>query len=104
MSASAKTASASGRIAAPSPAPAWTTTSWPWSASSRAPDGVSATRYSSVLISVGTPTFTSDLARSGVGGVGLGSSRLGRLGAADRIDDLASAQGEPELDAVTGGA
>src|SRR6476469_8648008 len=90
-------------MAEPSPAPAWTTTSWPWSASSRAPDGVSATRYSSVLISVGTPTFTSDLARCGGGG-GQGSSRLGRLGAADGIDDLASAQREPELDAVARGA
>ncbi len=69
MSASANTAWASGRIFAPcetysaspiadpSPAPAWTTTSWPCSTSSRTPAGVSATRYSSVLISVGTPTF-----------------------------------------------
>src|SRR5690349_23786756 len=43
----------------PSPAPDWTTTLWPRSTSSRTPAGVSATRYSSVLISVGTPTFTS---------------------------------------------
>ena len=48
--------SASG-IVLPSPAPAWMNTSWPCSASSRTPAGVSATRYSSVLISVGTPTF-----------------------------------------------
>ena len=41
----------------PSPAPDCTITSCPCSASSRAPAGVSDTRYSSVLISVGTPTF-----------------------------------------------
>ena len=45
-------------IALPSPAPAWIRTSWPRSASSRTPIGVIATRYSSGLISVGTPTFT----------------------------------------------
>ena len=44
-------------IALPSPPPAWITTSWPCSASSRTPAGVSATRYSSTLVSVGTPTF-----------------------------------------------
>src|SRR4051794_23714005 len=43
----------------PSPAPACTTTEWPRSTSSRTPAGVSATRYSSVLISEGTPTFIS---------------------------------------------
>src|SRR3954454_24510899 len=43
----------------PSPAPAWTSTLWPRSTSSRTPAGVSATRYSSVLISVGAPTFNS---------------------------------------------
>src|SRR4051794_10001415 len=100
-SASAKTASASGTIVAPwaaycssviaepSPAPAWMHTLWPWSVSSRTPDGVSATRYSSALISVGTPTFTG--ASFSVGGGG-------------GTDDLAPAQGEPELDAVAGGA
>src|SRR6478672_6600020 len=67
-------------MAEPSPAPAWTTTSWPWSASSRAPDGVSATRYSSVLISVGALTFTSDLARSGGGGDVEATAALGELG------------------------
>src|SRR3954469_17853168 len=63
-------------------------TSWPRSVSSRTPDGVSATRYSSVLISVGTPTFNVCLS---VGGGG-------------SADDLAPAQGEPELDAVARGA
>src|SRR4051794_13446704 len=58
------------------------TTSWPCSTSSRTPDGVSATRYSSVLISVGTPTFT---------WVPFGESRS---------DQLAPSQGEPEVDAV----
>src|SRR4051812_33458170 len=58
------------------------TTSWPWSESSRTPAGVSATRYSSVLISVGTPTFK---ARSFL------------------VDELAPAQGEPEVDAVPRG-
>src|SRR4051794_41191735 len=98
-SASAKTASASGRIVAPwavycssaiaepSPAPACMHTLWPRSVSSRTPDGVSATRYSSALISVGTPTFTSG-PRSVVMGL---------------PDDLAPSQGEPELDAVAGG-
>ena len=69
MSDHAKTAAASGRIDAPwdvysesliadpSPAPAWIAISWPCSTSSRTPAGVRATRYSSVLISVGTPTF-----------------------------------------------
>src|SRR3954449_8813653 len=92
MSASPKTACASGRtrapcevysssaIAEPSPAPACTTTSWPCSASSRTPAGVSATRYSSVLISVGTPTFKARSFPSG--------------------DELAPAQREPEVDAV----
>src|SRR3954470_16528535 len=42
----------------PSPAPDCTCTLWPRSVSSRTPDGVSATRYSSALISDGTPTFT----------------------------------------------
>src|SRR4051812_9516808 len=99
MSASANTACASGRICAPcarysssaiaepTPAPAWTTISWPCSTSSRTPDGVIATRYSSVLISVGTPTFTVFL------------STVGKLVA----DELAPSQGEPEVDAVAGG-
>ena len=42
-------------IALPSPAPAWISTSWPREESSRTPAGVIATRYSSDLISVGTP-------------------------------------------------
>src|SRR2546423_1167364 len=41
----------------PSPAPVSTSTSWPRWASSRAPAGVRATRYSSVLISLATPIF-----------------------------------------------
>src|SRR3954468_17135876 len=45
----------------PSPAPDCTSTSCPCSASSRAPAGVSATRYSSTLVSVGTPTLTIQL-------------------------------------------
>src|SRR5215211_1118477 len=66
------------------PAPAWTSTSWPWSVSSRTPAGVSATRYSSVLISVGTPTFKA------------GSFRWS-------VDELAPAEREPEVDAVARG-
>src|SRR4051794_1937247 len=103
-SASPKTASASGRIRAPcatymssviadpSPAPACTSTSWPWSVSSRTPDGVSATRYSSALISVGTPTFTGG--PRWIGGWWSWSH------APRRPDDLAPAQRQPELDAV----
>src|SRR4051794_40791731 len=96
MSDCAKTAAASGRIEAPwemysaseiaepSPAPAWTTTSWPCSTSSRTPEGVSATRYSSVLISVGTPTFIWSFRRW------------------SWSYELTSAQGEPEVDAIAG--
>src|SRR3954452_15997715 len=72
-------------MAEPSPAPACTTTSWPCSASSRTPEGVSATRYSSVLISVGTPTF-------------IWSSRRWSWSY-----ELASPEGEPEVDAIAGG-
>src|SRR5687768_18009522 len=72
-------------MAEPSPAPRWTTTSWPRSTSSRTPDGVSATRYSSVLISVGTPTFTLCCLASLVRG---------------SLDELAAPQGEPEVDPV----
>src|SRR5215213_4135601 len=75
-------------MAEPSPAPACTTTSCPCSTSSRTPDGVSATRYSSVLISVGTPTL-------------IRYSRLGSRGS--RADQLASPQGEPEVDAIARG-
>ena len=69
ISASSKTAAASGRMRAPcavysssgivlpTPASDWMSTSWPFSTSSLTPAGVSDTRYSSVLISVGTPTF-----------------------------------------------
>ena len=60
-------ASASGTIFAPpprsrvgepdaAPAPVSTITSWPFCTSSLAPSGVNATRYSSSLISLGTPT------------------------------------------------
>src|SRR5215218_7736919 len=68
-SASSKTDPASGSMRAPcavysssgivlpTPAPDWIITSWPCSTSSLTPAGVSDTRYSSVLISVGTPTF-----------------------------------------------
>ena len=42
-------------MAEPSPAPAWITTECPSSTSSRTPAGVSATRYSSGLISRGDP-------------------------------------------------
>src|SRR6266511_309479 len=42
----------------PSPAPSWTSTWWPAAVSSRAPSGVSATRYSLSLTSLGTPTIT----------------------------------------------
>src|SRR5690242_16110683 len=62
------------------------TTSWSCSTSSRTPAGVSATRYSSALISVGTPTFTC-------------RSSFFVLVA----DQLAPAQGEPEVDAVARG-
>src|SRR4051812_16477301 len=93
MSASPNTLAASGTmrapwasywgssIADPSPAPAWTRTSWPCSTSSRTPAGVSATRYSSVLISVGTPTFTLDPFRRS-------------------SNQLAPAEREPEVDPV----
>src|SRR4051794_8454009 len=96
MSDSANTAAASGTIRAPwevyspsmiaepSPAPACTTTSWSCSTSSRTPAGVSATRYSSVLISVGTPTFT---CRSSL----------------SLADQLAPAEGQPEVDAIARG-
>src|SRR5437764_5512564 len=40
------------------PAPVSTKTSWPYLVNSRAPAGVSATRYSSVLISFATPILT----------------------------------------------
>src|SRR3954468_3711987 len=51
--------------ALPSPAPVSTSTSWPRRTSSRAPAGVSATRYSSVLISRTTPIFISLSCRLG---------------------------------------
>src|SRR4051794_1603570 len=44
--------------ALPTPAPVSIATSWPRLISSRAPAGVNATRYSSVLISFATPIFT----------------------------------------------
>src|SRR3569623_1732559 len=46
---------------APMPAPAWTSTSWPCATYSRADDGVRPTRYSSGMISLGTPTRMADL-------------------------------------------
>src|SRR4051794_29931632 len=70
-------------MALPSPAPRCRNTSWPRSVSSRTPAGVSATRYSSGLISVGTPTFTRAPPP-------LQSS-----------DKLPPAQREPEVDPVT---
>src|SRR4051812_19043944 len=79
IAAPCSTYSSSG-IADPAPAPCWMSTSWPRSTSSRTPAGVIATRYSSVLISVGTPTFM--------------DSPL--------VDELAAAQRQPELDAVPG--
>src|SRR5438094_2785247 len=48
---------AASENALPSPAPVSTMTSCPRCPSSRAPAGVSATRYSSVLISLATPIF-----------------------------------------------
>src|SRR4051794_28206777 len=54
MLAPCSTYSSSG-IADPDPAPRSITTSWPRSTNSRTPAGVIATRYSSVLISHGTP-------------------------------------------------
>src|SRR5829696_7922303 len=72
-------------MADPSPAPDWITTSCPFSTSSRTPEGVSATRYSSVLISVGTPTFT----------------REPRFWWS--CQELPAAQREPEVDPVAGG-
>ena len=47
----------SSGIVLPTPAPDWISTSCPCSTSSLTPAGVRDTRYSSVLISVGTPTF-----------------------------------------------
>src|SRR3954464_834299 len=69
-------------MAEPTPAPAWMTTSCPWSLNSRTPAGVSATRYSSVLISVGTPTFNAGVLS---------------------VDELAPTQRQPEVDAVARG-
>src|SRR6266545_965712 len=52
----------------PAPAPSWTRTWCPAAVSSRAPSGVSATRYSLSLTSFGTPTITAlPLPRSGRG-------------------------------------
>src|SRR3954463_1900088 len=70
----------SSAIAEPSPAPFCTMTSCSCSTSSRTPEGVSATRYSSVLISVGTPTSIGDDLSS--------------------LEELAPSQREPEVDAV----
>ena len=43
-------------MALPAPASFWITTSWPCVVKAATPDGVMATRFSSSLISVGTPT------------------------------------------------
>src|SRR5205814_3067174 len=48
----------SSRIPLPAPAPASTSTVWPRSTSARTPAGVSATRCSPGLISLGAPTIT----------------------------------------------
>src|SRR4051794_22152159 len=74
-------------MADPSPAPCCTSTSCPCSASSRTPDGVRATRYSSVLISVGTPTFMSCPSSSWW----------------SSTEQLPAAHGEPEVDPVASG-
>src|SRR6266545_567353 len=74
-------------MAEPSPAPFWTMTPCPASTSSRTPDGVSATRYSSALISVGTPTFT----------------RRPFLSYPGSCHQLAAAQCQPEVDPVARG-
>src|SRR4051812_13711951 len=109
MSASPKTACASGRmrapwerysssaIAEPSPAPACTTTSCPCSTSSRTPAGVSATRYSSVLISVGTPTFIQVLSLSS------SEVRACEDGGRNGFHYLAATQRQPEVDAIARG-
>src|SRR5688500_17530313 len=73
--------SSSGTVL-PTPAPDWISTSCPCSTSSLTPAGVSDTRYSSVLISVGTPTFMR--CRSSLG------------------NQLSGPQREPELDSVAG--
>src|SRR3712207_3436105 len=73
-------------MADPSPAPRCTSTSCPRSTSSRTLAGVRPTRYSSVLISVGQPTF-------------IRPPRVASLSA----DQLAAAEGEPEVDAVARG-
>src|SRR3954454_15318318 len=94
-------------MALPSPAPDCTSTSCPCSASSRAPAGVSATRYSSTLVSVGTPTLTIQLRsvhptgaqRTVHGGQPL-SSVLCPLFSVHSSDKLPSPQRQPELDAV----
>src|SRR4051812_18140619 len=45
----------------PAPAPLSTSTSWPWATYSRTEPGVSPTRYSWFLISLGQPTRIDDL-------------------------------------------
>src|SRR5581483_5861479 len=83
----------------PTPAPRWTSAVWPASTSSRTPAGVSATRYSSVLSSVGTPTITGKPPRSDVG-VRLTNVPPGRSRGLGLSDQLAAAQCQPELDPV----
>src|SRR5579862_5829515 len=78
------------------PAPRCTSTSWPRSASSRTPAGVVDTRYSSALISAGTPTFTIPPC---VGAV-RAASRVSSCRRHRTAEQLTAAQREPELDPV----
>src|SRR5215210_2220796 len=71
----------SSGIVLPTPAPSWISTSCPCSTSSRTPAGVRDTRYSSVLISVGTPTLI-------------------RCTSSLSCHQLSRAQRQPELDSV----
>src|SRR5689334_25173948 len=88
--------------ALPSPAVVSTRTSWPRWISSRAPAGVSATRYSSVLISFATPTLK---ARRHYLAAQVQAWRSGgRIIAPGRRRQLrgASALGRPEVQQQTG--
>src|SRR3989440_10257714 len=78
-------------MAEPSPAPACTNTWCPASTSSRTPAGVRATRYSSSLTSLGTPTLTT--ASPSFPGDRVKRSRRSR-------NQLPPPQRQPELDSV----
>src|SRR5436305_2135923 len=78
-------------MAEPSPAPACTNTWCPASTSSRTPAGVNATRYSSSLTSLGTPTLTT--ASPSFPGERVRRSRHSR-------NQLPPPQRQPELDPV----